>query len=587
MLKSLYMKLVLILLLLIVSLMAVTGVFLNGAVAGYFIDEFNGTMRTAFSQNTEFIQALRGAAAEEDAAARLSGVLQAYRDVLGVGGSRQVYLLDGKTGEALDGSGDGIDLTPNILTAINGGIGYEQRMGDSFFDCAVPVTGFEGGAFDYIVYVRDSKQGLIAQSRSLFFVILQAMTLGLTFSLLLSLLLSKTMTTPIENLTHGAARMAAGDFTEKLEVHSRDEIGTLTQAFNHMAGVLQKSLRDVEGERDKLSTLFLHMTDGVAAFSHDGELLHVNLAAPRLLGLREGRELTYAVFEETVPFAEAAALRPPDFITRDMSAGQRGLRLYIVPFGHGGAESGLMAVIHDVTEQNRLEELRREFVSNVSHELRTPLTGIKSYAETLMEPEDLPPETIRQFASVIVDEADRMTRLVRDLLTLSSFDYGKTNWHVADFDISELLRRIYDMLRMEAKTFKHRLSLSLGRLPEKISGDRDRIEQVLINLIINAIRYTPEGGRIDIEADSEPEAVVISVRDNGIGIPEEDLPYIFERFYRVDKARSRSMGGTGLGLAIAKEIMDSHGGSINVQSRQGEGTSVTLTLPLDGKGKPG
>jgi two-component system sensor histidine kinase VicK len=223
--------------------------------------------------------------------------------------------------------------------------------------------------------------------------------------------------------------------------------------------------------------------------------------------------------------------------------------------------------------------LRREFVSNVSHELRTPLTGIKSYAETLTEPEELSFEEIKRFSNVIVGEADRMTRLVRDLLTLSSFDYAKTDWHIIDFDISELLNRLYDMLRMEAKTFRHKLSLSVGKLPKKISGDRDRIEQVLINIITNAIRYTPEGGNIAIEADSDRTSVTVAVRDDGIGIPEEDLPYIFDRFYRVDKARARSMGGTGLGLAIAKEIMDGHGGSLDIKSGIGKGTTVTLTIP--------
>lgn len=578
MLKSLYMKLVLILLLLIVSLMAVTGVFLNSAVANFFIDEFNSTMEDAFRKNTEFVPALRDVAQKEDAATQLEGRLQVYRDILGVGGSRSVYLLDGH-GEEVNNSGAKIDLTPNIITALTGQIGCEQRLGDDFFDCAVPITVDEDGSFDFIVYVRDSKQGLIAQSRSLFFVILQAMILGLTISVLLSLLLSKTMTTPIENLTSGAARVAAGDFSEKIAVHSRDEIGTLTQTFNHMADVLQDSLQAVEGERDKLSTLFLHMTDGVAAFSHDGELQHANLAARHLLGLRDSDELTYALFEEAAPLEEAFSLHPPDFLMRDIHSGQRELRLFFVPFGAGLIDGGLMVVIHDVTEQNRLEELRREFVSNVSHELRTPLTGIKSYAETLMEPEGLPPETIKQFSTVIVDEADRMTRLVHDLLTLSRFDYDKSDWHVAEFDISELLRRIYDMLRIEAKSYKHKLSLSVGRLPEKISGDRDQIEQVLINVITNAIRYTPDGGRIEIEADTELGWVTVTVRDNGIGIPEEDLPYIFDRFYRVDKARSRSMGGTGLGLAIAKEIMDKHGGRLNVQSEQDNGTTVTLSLP--------
>jgi signal transduction histidine kinase len=484
MLKSLYMKLVLILLLLIISLMAVTGVFLNGAVARHFINEFNETMEDAFLHNTQFVPEMRRAAQDGDR--QLWDVLQAYRFILGIGGGRRVYLLDaaGAPLYGAEGSGGNIDHTPNLLAAMmSGEVHYSQRMGDPFFDCAVPVTNGEGD-FDFIVYIRDSKQRLNEQSRRLFFVILQALILGLTFSLFLSLLLSKTMTTPIEDLTRGAARVAAGDFSEKLEIHSRDEIGTLTQAFNRMGDALQQSLRDTE-----------------------------------------------------------------------------------------------MAMEREAAEHNRLENLRREFVSNVSHELHTPLTGIKSYAETLTEPEELTDEEVKRFSSFIVSEADRMNRLVRDLLTLSRFDYGKLDWQITDFDITELLNRTYDMLRMEAKAFNHKLSLSFGTLPRTIRGDRDRIKQVLMNVIINAIRYTPEGGNIDIAADSGKKSVVISVRDDGIGIPEEDLPHIFERFYRVDKARSSSMGGTGLGLAIAKEIMDNHGGGLTVKSKPGEGTTVTITLP--------
>jgi two-component system sensor histidine kinase VicK len=273
--------------------------------------------------------------------------------------------------------------------------------------------------------------------------------------------------------------VAAGDFSEKLEIHSRDEIGTLTMAFNKMADALQISLRDTE-----------------------------------------------------------------------------------------------LAMQREAAEHNRLDSLRREFVSNVSHELRTPLTGIKSYAETLTEPEGISDEEIKKFSSIILDEADRMTRLVRDLLTLSRFDYGKLDWQIADFDITELLNHTYDVLRMEAKKHGHKLSLSFGTLPKTVHGDRDRIEQVLMNIITNAIRYTPEGGNIDIAANSNRKDVVISVRDDGIGIPEEDLPFIFDRFYRVDKARSRSKGGTGLGLAIAKEIMDNHGGSLDIQSGKDKGTAV-------------
>ena len=577
MLKSLYMKLVLILILLILSLMAVVGVFLTGSVARFFMDDFSAQMSSGFSENLEFIRSLQSSASAADMADRVA----AYGGTLGINnGSRCYYVLDGATGAALvsgPGGEERVDLTPNIRAAISGSPGNSQSLAGEYFDCAVPVSA-AGSA--YIVYIRDSKEALTTLNRDLFMIIIEAVLLGLIISVLLSLLLSKTMTTPIENLTRGASNMAAGDFSHKLEVRSSDEIGVLTETFNNMAGVLHDTLGAVEGERDKLGTLFLHMTDGVVAFTRDGSPLHINLAAQRLLGIRDIDDFGYDRLAGAASLDEVAGLRPPEYLERSMESGGRSLRLFFAPFGTDETESGVMAVIHDNTEQARLEALRREFVSNVSHELRTPLTGIKSYAETLLEPEELSMDTIRQFSAVIVSETDRMTRLVRDLLTLSKFDHGKMDFAFAFFDMEGMLRHVYDLMRLEAQKREHRLTLDIsGEIPE-IWGDRDRLEQVMINIVANAISYTPDGGLIGIKACVSGAFFTVEVRDSGIGIPEEDLPYIFERFYRVDKARSRSMGGTGLGLAIAREIVERNGGTIEITSVSGKGTAVFVALPL-------
>ncbi|MBO6011666.1 MAG: diguanylate cyclase, partial [Oscillospiraceae bacterium] len=225
------------------------------------------------------------------------------------------------------------------------------------------------------------------------------------------------------------------------------------------------------------------------------------------------------------------------------------------------------------------DQQRREFVANVSHELRTPITSVRSYAETLTESgDDMEAETRKRFLDVIMNESDRMTKIVQDLLVLSRFDSEKTEMNFEKFDMAESLRHVYDALIIDAEKKGLTMSLDVGEGPIMLEGDRARIEQVVINVISNSVRYTPEGGSIAVSARGGDE-VSVSVADTGIGIPEADVPHLFDRFYRVDKGRSRAQGGTGLGLSIAKEIVDRHNGRIDVRSTLGEGTTVTVTLP--------
>ena len=239
-----------------------------------------------------------------------------------------------------------------------------------------------------------------------------------------------------------------------------------------------------------------------------------------------------------------------------------------------------MVVIHDVTEQRKSEQTRREFVANVSHELRTPLTNVKSYAETILSAgDDLPKELRENFLGVIVSEADRMTRIVKDLLTLTKFDYGKMEMNISRFAFREAIENVYKAVALDAQNHKHTLTLECPEDLPQVDGDRERLEQVIMNIVSNAIKYTADGGKIEMVAGTRGKNVFIRVSDNGIGIPEKDLPRLFERFYRVDKARSRESGGTGLGLSIAREILSQHKGDIRIESVYGEGTDVTITLP--------
>ncbi len=573
-LNSLHMKLVLILVLLIVSVMAVVGTFLFNRVNSYYYDEFTQQMNSVFNGNMYTM--LQNEAVSEEGATRLKSVLGAYSTSLGINSERNFYILDGKTGKSLAGtSDDAVERTPAIIAALDGQVGQEKSAVKSYMDRAVPIVVDEQVL--YVVYIKDSKHEIQQLTSSLFTIILQAMLVGLIIAIFLSLLLSKTITTPIENLTFGAKQMSRGDFQSKLDVHSDDEIGTLTETFNTMAQTLKETLETVEGERNKLNTVFSHMTDGVLGFSNDGKVIQLNPAAVELLGLSTDEEHKFEeVFASLdLDFDTVRSLSASDALERDLFTGGRTLR---VSFATVGAEVAILAVIHDITEQFKLETSRREFVANVSHELRTPLTNVKSYAETLLdmcEPED---EMKKSFYGVIINETDRMTRIVKDLLILSRLDYAKMDWKLSRFSLDESIQSVVRAMEMDAKNHKHTLTLDIPAPLPEMNGDKGRVEQVFVNIISNAIKYTPDGGEITVRAVNDGGKIEISVKDTGIGIPKRDIDRIFDRFYRVDKARSRASGGTGLGLAITKEIVEYHGGTIKVESELNVGTTVTIAF---------
>ena len=342
-------------------------------------------------------------------------------------------------------------------------------------DVAVPIRGYNGSGV-YVLYIIDNKQTISNLNAEIFTLILEAVIIGFAISIAISLIISRTLLSPIRGMTKAAEAMADGDFSTKIRVESSDEIGILATTFNDMAAQIETMLEELKNS----------------------------------------------------------------------------------------------------------ELLRREFVANVSHELRTPLTSIRTYAETISDNREIPQETEEEFLRVIINESDRMTKIVQDLLELSRFDSGNSRLSVEMFSIEKSLRDVYAAIAMEARKRRHVLNLELEWRMPMIMGDRARIEQVLMNIIANALKYTPDGGTIDIYGGRVGDEVWIKIQDTGIGIPKEDLSRIFDRFYRVDKARSRESGGTGLGLSIAKELVTRHGGDIMVDSFQGKGTSVTVTLPIKG-----
>ena len=581
--RSLHRKLVLVLVLLIVSVMAVVGTFLINSVTSYHIRSFQSQMSTVFT--SEFILTLEQHA---DDGAALRETVEAFSAPLGIDEYRCFYVLDGRNGAYLSGSNDDygaqLVLTPNILAAMNGQVGQDTETLGSYFDVAIPIRNAEGDVA-FVVGVLDDKTELQDLNWSLFTILIRAMLFGLVVAIFLSFLLSKTITDPVERLTDQAERIAAGDFSSPANIGSNDEIGVLSQTFDEMSSQLAATLRQVEEEKNKLGTLFQHMADGMVAFDGHGQLLQFNPAAEVMLGKKLEESLHYSDVFPDVQVQPDDLAQDGKSIEIDFAAGPRFLKVYFAPIRLGVDNKGLMAVLHDITEQRKLDDSRREFVANVSHELRTPLTNVRGYAETLMSADDIDRDMQLRFLGVISSEADRMTRIVKDLLTLTRLDYNRMEMHMQPMDLREL--GVKAAQAMEGQATKQGLTF-LCDLPEampQVTGDPERIQQVIINIITNAIKYNKPEGSVTITGGVEAQKAFIRVADTGIGVPKEDLPRLFERFYRVDKARSRESGGTGLGLAIARQIVETHGGSIGFDSEYGKGSTVTLYLPLADKGE--
>lgn len=585
MLRSLHMKLVMIMVLLILSLMTVVGAFLINSVMAFYLEDFYTQMSNVFARESLTRDLTTATQGEEDGAQAILDILETYSGELGLNGySRTLFILDGETGEYLAGNNDdaGKNLSydsANLTHALaTGEDSSSPNMAADYMDVAITL---DRGGSSYVIYILDNKTTVNSLISQMFVLILESLVFGLVISILLSFLLSKTMIIPIQRLTEGAMRVAHGDFSRKIQVASRDEIGVLTDTFNDMAGQLQDTLRQVENERNKLDTLFLHMTDGVVAFSRNGEVIHSNPAAEEMLGRTITAEATYEeLFGDLLPLEQV--LQAPDYLEEERWEGERFLQLLLAPFDRD-RQGGVLVVLHDVTQQRKTQDMQREFVANVSHELRTPLTNIRSYAETLSDSAgELPPATEKKFLGVILNESDRMTHIVQDLLTLSRFDSGKDELHLVRFPFDVAVQDLYNAVYMEAQRHDHKMKLRLEPDLPAIVADRERVLQVMMNIVSNSIKYTPNGGHILVSAGREGDRVWMQVDDDGIGIPPKDRPRIFERFYRVDKARSRQSGGTGLGLSIAKEIVDRHEGVLELVDREGPGLSMRMELKIEG-----
>lgn len=408
--------------------------------------------------------------------------------------------------------------------------------------------------------------------------------IAMIITAVLGILLSRTITKPIVEMKRQAYAMARGNYSRKVKVYGVDEIGELAESFNTLTKRVQEAQAMTEGERRKLSSVLAYMTDGVIATDRRGKVILINTPAEKMLRVKHesanGRSIidvldigdTYQ-FEDLMEVdgsltMDRSTLDKPYVLRANFSVIQR----------ETGFNNGVIAVLHDITDQEKVDQERRDFVSNVSHELRTPLTSMHSYLEALSDGAWEDKEIAPRFLEVTQNETERMIRLVNDLLKLSRMDGGREQLEKSFVNFTDFFNHIIDrfeMMKKETIMFKRHIP----REPVIIEIDEDKVMQVLDNIISNANKYSPDGGRISFYLKKFEDEIEVSIADEGLGVPDEDLANVFDRFFRVDKARSREMGGTGLGLAIAREVIEAHGGRIWAERNKNKGTIIKFTLP--------
>lgn len=444
-----------------------------------------------------------------------------------------------------------------------------------------------------VPYGKGEDEGMVFLSQSLLAVkdttqhttryILFAAAIAIVLTTIFAFFLSSRITYPLRKMRQGAQDLAKGKFDTKIPILTQDEIGELAIAFNQMGRQLKFHITALNQEKEHLSNILSSMADGVITINIDGTILVTNPPAERFLqawyyeqnmNVKEGHELppeARELFQNTVSTEKEQMI--------EMTLQGRTWVLLMSPLYNQSHVRGAVAVLRDMTEERRLDKLRKDFIANVSHELRTPISMLQGYSEAIVDDIASSEEEKKEIAQVIYDESLRMGRLVNDLLDLARMEAGHISLNIEPVELREFFERVFRKFYGVAGDKDITLSHNLDLNETKFVFDPDKMEQVLTNLIDNAIRHTNAGGTVHVDVQSAQSGLKIAVKDSGSGIPEEDLPFIFERFYKADKARTRGKGGTGLGLAIVKNIVDAHNGSITVHSMLNEGTSFTFYIP--------
>lgn len=487
----------------------------------------------------------------------------------------------------------------NVKAALAGGKytknPVEQRSGTRYQVMVKPLVSSSAGESNIVgvVEVRASLETVYDNLNHISLIYFSASLLAVMLGVVMAVIISRSLTKPIAEINDRTTRIAQGDYSGGILVRSNDEIGQLAENVNALAVRIEETTNSTEFERRRLDSVLEHMTDGVIATDRRGSINIINTAALQMTGIDDSTVAMGQSILEVLQISDRYNLRElldnQEELLLDFSTDERQLiiRAYFSLIQRAsGFISGLVIVLHDVTEQQRIELERRQFVSNVSHELRTPLTSVKSYVDALQEGEIDDPEVARNFLAVAQDETTRMIHMINDLLELSRMDSGTMKLETEYVNVGELFNYILNRFDMiianDDKPEKYyTIKREIQKVQIWVELDTSKFTQVIDNIMNNAIKYSPDGGVVTARMIDNQKEVVLSITDQGLGIPKKDLGHIFDRFFRVDKARSRAQGGTGLGLAISKEIIERFGGRIWVESAEGQGSTFSISLPYE------
>jgi two-component system phosphate regulon sensor histidine kinase PhoR len=474
---------------------------------------------------------------------------------------------------------------PEVKVALASGLGestrYSTTVGQQMMYVAVPVTnqGKVLGVARVALPLTTVENSVNHVTR----IIILATVIIAVLAILAAWLIARTTTRPIRQLTKASKGIAAGQLGQRIAVQTKDEVGQLAHAFNEMSANLKTTVETISTEKTKLTNILANMADGVIMTNVEGDIILANPAAGKLFSFKEenavNKPIIEVVHDHEVDEILKTCLKTGEGQTTQFESGitRRFLRAIAVPIDNQSRLNGVLLLLQDLTELKNLQTMRRELVGNISHELRTPIAGIKAMAETLRDGAIDDKETARDFLARIGSEADRLTQIVTELTQLSRIETGRAELKMESVNINALIDGV--LAEMSPLAERQKVTLSKERTPDlpSVRADKDRIRQTIINLVHNAIKFNKPGGKVTIAISYNANSVTVSVADTGIGISKEDLPHIFERFYKADKARTG--GGSGLGLAIAKHTVQAHGGDIHAQSEEGKGSTFTFSLP--------